>query len=129
MATTGPQLAPPGLIAAADLSAKQFHFVKLTANNTVNVCTAVTDKPIGVLQNKPKAGDEANVCAMGVTKVVGDANLAAGDSIGTSVDSQAAAYTVADTTKHIVGVVIEDNSAAGGLVTAGINCLNTRTLA
>lgn len=124
MATEGPQLAPPGLIAGADLSTKQYHFVKLSANNTVVICAAVTDRPIGVLQNKPTSGQEANVCALGITKVVGDADLSAGNMIGTSSDGQAAAYAPGtDTTKYMLGQVIEDNSAAGGIVTAAINCI------
>jgi hypothetical protein len=127
---SGPQVKLPGLTAAGDLSTKQYYFVKLASAKTVTVCTAVTDKPIGVLQNKPSAaGQAAEIVAIGVTKLSGDANLNFGDSIGTSVDGQAAAYTASDTTKYIVGQVIVDNSAAGGLVTALINCANARTLA
>ena len=40
--------------AAADLSANQFYAVKLSADHTVNLCTAATDRAIGILQNKPK---------------------------------------------------------------------------
>lgn len=129
MAYEGPQHCPPGLAASADLSAKQFHFVKLSGNKTVTVCAAVTDKPIGVLQNKPGIGQEALVCSAGLTKIVGDANLAPGDSIGTSADGQAAVYTAADTTKYIVGQVVDENGAAGGFITADIDCRAARTLA
>lgn len=118
-----------GLTAAADLTAKQFYFVKLASASTVNVCSGTTDKPIGVLQNAPDSGEAAEIVCIGVTKVSGDANLAFADSIGTSADGQAAAYTASDTTKYIVGQVILDNSAAGGLATAVINCANARTLA
>ena len=37
--------------ASADLSSSQYYFVKMSAEGTVTVCAAVTDKPIGVLQN------------------------------------------------------------------------------
>ena len=47
--------------AAADLSAKQFYFVKLASATTVNVCTAITDLPIGILQNDPASGEQAVV--------------------------------------------------------------------
>jgi len=108
----------PALVAAGDLSTKQYYFVKLSAANTVTVCTGATDKPYGVLQNTPDAaGEPAEVCVFGFTKVSGDANLAYNDSVGTSADGQAATYTVSDTTKYIVGVVQEDNAAAGGLAT------------
>ena len=45
--------------ASADLSAKQYYFVKLSSETKVTVCSAVTDKPIGVLQNKPASGEQA----------------------------------------------------------------------
>lgn len=131
MAFEGPQIHIPGLVAGANLSAagNQYKFVKLSAANTVVLCAGVTDKPIGVLQNTPAQGQAATVCAIGVTKVQGDADLAVGNSIGTSADGQAAAYSVSDTTKYIVGEVILDNSAAGGLATALINCAGIRVLA
>lgn len=131
MAYEGPMLCIPGLKSGADLSAStnQYKFVKLTAARTIGLCAAVTDKPIGILQNTPGSGEEATVACMGVSKVQGDANLAVGDSVGTSSDGQAAAYTVADTTKYIVGQVVLDNSAAAGIATIAFNCVNSRVLA
>jgi hypothetical protein len=131
MAYEGPQICIPGLVSGADLSAaaNQYKFVKWSAARTVVLCAATTDKPCGVLQNTPNTGEEAQVCAIGVTKVQGDANLGFGDSIGPSADGQAAVYTATDTTKHIVGQVVLDNSAAGGIATAVINCPSSRTLA
>lgn len=129
MAFDGPQIRIPGLTASADLSAKQFYFVKMSGEKTVTVCAGVTDKPIGVLQNNPVSGGAATVCAIGVTKVSGDADLGYGDSIGTSADGQAAAYTVSDTTKYIVGQVVAGNGAAGGLITAFVACPSARVLA
>lgn len=109
-----------------------FRFVKISAANTVVQCSGVTDKPIGVAQEAATgagAPGGIKVCMVGITKLEGDADLASGDSIGTSADGQAATYTAADTTKHIVGQVLIDNAAAAGLVTAAINCLSARTLA
>lgn len=115
----------PGLKAGADLSAAQYHFVELGAGGTVTVCNALTDVPIGVLQNAPKSGQAAEVLALGVSKVVGDADLAINDLIGCSADGQADARTIGtDTTHYVVGRVIKENGAAGGLITAAINCLN-----
>lgn len=112
----------PGLTASADLSdaSNQFKFVEITGDGTVNVCNATTDKAIGVLYNRPIAGEAAQV-AIGIVKVQGDGDLTAGDTIGTSSDGQAAAYTAADTTKTIVGFVIVGNSAAGGLATCFVH--------
>jgi len=123
MAWEGPQMKTPGLTASADLSTKQFYLVKMSGNKTVDVCSGVTDKPCGVLQNKPTSGQAAEVVCIGVTKVSGDADLGYGDLIGTSADGQAAAYVAGtDTTKYVVGHVIEDNTTAGGLITAWVDC-------
>lgn len=112
--------------AGADLSAagNQFKFVKISAKKVV-LCAAATDKPIGVLQNTPELGEGALVMHIGLTKVQGDANLASGDLIGTSADGQADAKVPGtDVTEFVVGQVLEDNDAAGGLASAYINCLN-----
>lgn len=112
--------------AGGDLSTKQFHFVKLSGTGRgVVICDGATDKPIGVLQNKPTSGQIAEVMVIGLSKVSGDADLAIGDLIGTSGDGQADAKTPGtDTTEYVVGRVIDENGAAGGLVSALINCIN-----
>lgn len=119
----------PGLMltreAGADLSAHQHKFVKLNSSGQVVAMAANTDKPFGILQDKPAASGRAcQVMVSGVSKVQGDANLAKGDQIGSSADGQAAAYVPGtDTTKYIVGEVLEDNAAAAGLATVAFNCL------
>lgn len=71
------------------------------------------------------AGAAAVVMVIGVSKVQGDADLTKGNQIGCSADGQAAAYVAGtDTTKYIVGQVLQDNAAAAGLITALINCAN-----
>lgn len=123
MAYEGPQIKIPGLIAGEDLSSKQYHFVKMSANRTVVACSGLTDVPVGVLQNAPTSGQAAEVTAIGVTKIVGDADLSAGNAIGTSADGQADAKAIGtDTTQYVCGIVILDNGAAGGMITAVINC-------
>jgi hypothetical protein len=125
MAYEGPQIKATGLVAGADLSAKQYHFVKISASNTVVVCSGATDKPIGVLQNTPTSGQAAEVCVVGQTKVSSDAALSAGALIGTSADGQADAKTPGtDTTEYVCGQVIAASGAAAGIATAFINCAN-----
>jgi hypothetical protein len=127
MAVEGIQQCIPGLVAGADLSAKQYYFVKLSAAFTVDVCSAVTDIPIGVLQNDPISGEEARVCAFGLSKVNSDAALAVGNIIGTAADGQAAAYAAGtDTTKYLCGQVVQASTAAGGYATAFINITPNR---
>jgi hypothetical protein len=123
MAYVGPELKLTGLTASADLSAKQFYFVKISGDNTVTVCAAATDKPIGVLQNAPTSGQEAEVTCIGQTKVSADAGLTAGALIGTSGDGQADPKTPGtDTTEYVVGAVISGVSNAAELATVVINC-------
>ena len=124
MAYEGPSaLKLTGLTASADLSAKQYYFVKVSGNNTVTVCAALTDVPIGVLQNAPTSGQEAEVLCIGVTKVSADAALTAGNLIGPSGDGQADPRTIGtDTTHYVVGTVLSGVSNAGELATAAIKC-------
>ena len=127
MAVEGPQ--PIHKTFSAGGTILQHTFVKLSANNTVIACDGVTDKPIGVAQEGASSGGAVNVCIAGITKIQGDADLDAGHSIGTSANAQAANYGASDTTKFIVGQVLIGNTTAAGLVTAAINCINSRALA
>ncbi len=108
------------VIAAAD----QYKFVKLNTSGQVVLCSAVTDIPVGVIQEPASViGQAVNVCVIGITKLQGDVDLSKSNQIGTSADGQAATYVAGtDTTKYIVGQVLEDNTTAGGLITALINC-------
>ncbi len=113
--------------ADADLSTKQFYFVKMTTNpREIGVCSAATDRPIGILQNKPDAaGKGAEVMVIGRSKVNSDAALNEGDAIGPSADGQAIAKaqtTAGDTTEYVGGTVIAASGAAGEMAEAGIQC-------
>ena len=111
--------------ASADLSAK-YYIVKMSGDNTVTVCAAVTDVPIGVLQNKPASGEQAVVRVFGMSKVSADATLAAGNIIGTSADGQAQPVTQgSETTVYNIGQAVT-GGAAGTLQTALITIANGR---
>ena len=123
MAVEGPQMKLVGYTASADLSAKQFYFVKISGDRTVTVCSAVTDIPIGVLQNAPTSGQAAEVCVIGHTKVSSDGTLTRGTPIGTSSDGQAVTYAAGtDTTKYLVGQGLSSTTTAGHIVEAYVNC-------
>jgi len=112
-------------VAGADLSTLQYYYVKLSTTDTVVVCAAATDVPIGVLQNAPTSGQAAEIMVTGITKVNSNAALSIGNLIGTAADGQADAKTAGtDTTEYVVGVVLEASGAAGELATATVNCLN-----
>lgn len=112
-----------GAIAGAGLSGTtaQYKFVKISADNTVVLCAATTDIPIGVLQAPVAAGDPADVVVIGETLVQADASITAGAPIATSSDGQA---QTAVSTQYPVGqaVNVAGATTAGNLLTAVINC-------
>lgn len=102
-------------VAAADLSAKQFLFVKITAAFAVNVATASGEAVLGVLQNNPKSGQSATVMVTGVTKVVAGAAIAAGARVQSNATG--AAITATATAGHIEqGFALEAAAAAGDVI-------------
>jgi hypothetical protein len=119
-------------VAGADLSAKQYYFVKFngtvgpTGQPEVVVCSALTDQPCGVLQNDPLQGQEASVMILGLTKISADAALnTIGAAIGTSADGQADAKTIGtDTTEFVCGYLDRKASAGNVIGSAFINCIN-----
>jgi hypothetical protein len=103
--------------ASADLSAQQFRFVKSSGAGTVTVCAAATDLPIGVLQNKPVAGQAANVMITGVSKVVAGAAVAAGVEVGPDATGRAIAAVTGTRSK---GISREAATAAGQIIAVDI---------
>jgi len=113
------------LPAGADLSAKQYFFVKVNSSGQAVLCSALTDKPIGVLQNNPESGEEAAIVVVGGTKVIGSASLDEGTLIGTTAAGKAGAKTPGtDTTNFVVGTVILASGADNEVLTAVVNCAN-----
>ena len=96
---------------AAPHGGKQYHFVKVTGVHQCGLAGA-TGAVVGVLQNKPQGtGHAATVGFHGVSKVVSDVAITAGDTIYASADGQAAkAGTVA------VGVALSTTANPGELV-------------
>lgn len=113
------------LVAGADLSTKQYTFVKLNASGEAIAAAAATDIPIGVLQNAPTSGVEAEVLVSGGTKIVAGAAIGEGAQIGTSATGKAVALVAGtDTTKFVVGTLLTESAADGNIVTAVVNCAN-----
>ena len=121
-----------GFIAGEDLSAAQFKFVYLSADLTVKRCTAATDIPIGILQNKPAvAGQAANVVVAGVSRLVtgtGGATLAA--AIGVEADSGAPGNVdggrgiIKTTNKDIGAAVVIQAALEDEIAVVFVNCMN-----
>ena len=71
--------------ATTDMSALQFAPLKLGAKGYVAVCAAATDEVYGLLYNKPKAGDAAEVVTFGRYSALVDGSgtaIAVGDLLG-----------------------------------------------
>jgi hypothetical protein len=111
------------LVAGGDLSTKQYTFVKLDSAGAVVAASGATDIPVGVLQNAPIAGQEAEVLIVGGTKIVAGAAIGEGALIGTSAAGKAVALVAGtDTTKYVVGTLLTESAADGNIVTAVVNC-------
>src|SRR5262245_18942472 len=92
---------------------KQYHFVKVTGVHQVGLAAAAGDV-VGVLQNKPQGtGQAATVGYHGVSKVVSDVAITAGDPIYCSADGQAAKTG----TGPRCGTALSTTANAGELVT------------
>ena len=108
--------------AGADLSAKQYTFVKISGTGVVAVA-ADTDVPIGILLNDPASGETAAVAVSGICKLKASAAITAGAVIGTAAAGTAVTRTVGtDTTKYILGRAITAAGASGDIITVAVDC-------
>ena len=111
------------LKSTGDLSAKQFSLVKLdTANNeSVVVCSANSDRVVGVVTNKPTAGQPATVMCYGITKVQAGGTITRGDPLM----SDASGHAVTATGTNPSFALALSSSASGqlfdALILAGTN--------
>jgi hypothetical protein len=98
-------------ISTNDLRLYQYYGVKLSADRTVILPTADTDNCIGILQNKPNAGEMAEVMVIGRTPVVGGESIAAGNKVRIASGGKAMIFDVdTDTTCFGVGQCVEHSS-------------------
>lgn len=114
------------LVAGEDLSAKQYHFVKI--DNGTGKAVAVsgaTDRPFGVLQNNPTSGQEAEVLITGGTKIVAGGTASAGQPLFASASANAVtlAFGTTGSAAYVVGTFVAAGSASA-ITTAAIDCAN-----
>lgn len=102
------------LEAAADLSGKQYYFVAVDANGKAAL-TGNNGNPIGVLQNKPAAGEAASICVYGVTKVYVGTHTGIGTGYNIGCDANSAAKVSASGAFRL-GVSLEDPTANGDII-------------
>lgn len=125
MAYEGSQPLKSTFVAGEDLSAKQYHFVKMNGTlRQIVACSGATDEPIGVLQNDPASGEAAEVTIIGETKIKQSASIAPGTLIGTNNAGKAdAKIWGTDVTEFIVGRMVMNGGADNTLGTAIVNCV------
>lgn len=110
------------LVAGADLSSSQYKFVKLNSSGEAVAIAAATDLPIGVLQNAPTSGQEAEVLVVGGSKLVLGGTVAAAGVVSPNATGAGVAIVHGtDTTKFAVGQAIT-GGASGEIITAVITC-------
>ena len=104
-----------GLLAGADLSAKQWFVVKMASTaKEVVLNVLATTRGIGVLQNDPADGEPALVAINGAVRVATEASVSAGDFVAASTTGRAKTTTTDG--DEIVGIALEANSAAGDII-------------
>jgi hypothetical protein len=91
------------LQAGADLSAKQYTFVKLNSSGKAVTC-GDGERGIGVLQDKPTADKAASVATGGISRVTCSAAITNGAAVTSDTNGKAVAAT---TGKHIMGFAME----------------------
>lgn len=106
--------------ADADLSSYQYRFVKLTATG-IAIC-GNGEVPIGILQNDPNIGEQANVMLMGISNLVAHAAIAINATLGSQAVGRA--VTVSADTNTYNAIALEAATAQGDeikvLLTAGV---------
>lgn len=117
-----------GVTAGADLSSKQFTWVKLasTAGKVVsagvlNSTTALTLQAVGILMNAPASGEEAEVAYDGIAKLkVATSTLIIGDHVGCNSTSLGNEAARTDNTPFLA-TAMQASAAANDLVQVLLN--------
>lgn len=91
------------LVAAADLSAKQYHVVKPNSSGQAALANATDTAQIGILQDKPTSGVAGNVAVGGVSKAAYGGTIAAGAAVTSDANGK---VVTATTGKQIIGFAL-----------------------
>ena len=102
------------LIAGSDLSALKHTIVRITGEQTCGVATVATQKPEGILQNKPVSGAAALVRTRGKSKAVAGAAITVGARLMWGTGGKV--ITLSGTTNYVIGVALQAAGADGDLI-------------
>ena len=115
MAQAGEYSSIPGLLAGADLSAKQYYAVKFASTaGEVVVAAANTDKLAGILQNDPADGEVADVAFLGLAYGSAEGAISAGDHVTSNSTGQLQLTTTGN--DHILGIAVETVSTLNDII-------------
>lgn len=94
------------LQAAADYytTSKQFYAMKVDSNGRACLADAAHAALIGVLQNKPKIYEAAEIRKIGISKVVCGASITIGDKV---TSDSAGKLVTATATQRFIGIALE----------------------
>jgi hypothetical protein len=112
------------LIAAADLTAKQYHGVVLDANGKAAAVTVAGADAIGILQMPAIAGEAATVMVSGITKAIYGANITAGQRVMVDATGKIVPFATpaAGSTNYAIGRALESGVAnQEGTILLGAN--------
>lgn len=116
MATYGKGFTIPGVVANADLSAKQYHVVSLTSTaNNVKIAGDVDTAIAGLLQNEPESGEAAEVVCLGIAKGICESTSISRGAVVTSNSTGEVQATTADEDR-VLGIALSAGSAAGDII-------------
>lgn len=96
------------LVAAEDLSAKQYTVVKTDSAGKAASSTAGSAVPTGIVQDKPTAGQTAQVRVLGISKAVAGGTVASGAAVTAGTGGKVTAATNGD---YAVGIALVGGAA------------------
>ena len=105
-----------GLVAGADLSAKQYMIVKYASTaGEVVAATGTNETYVGILQNDPADGEAAEIAVGGESfAIAADGDIAVGNALDS--DSTGRVNGTATDNRNIVGRALEAAGAAGDVI-------------
>lgn len=95
------------LVAGADLSAKQYHAVKVDANGNM-IAAGAGEVSVGILQDDPSTGQTGTVMVHGVTRAVYGATVAAGASLAADANGKLVAAVAGNA---VIGIALQGGVA------------------
>jgi len=99
---------------AGELMTQQYYIVQLDASGNIEYGEGATDKIVGVLQNKPRAGEAALYRFAGTSKVVASGAISIGDWLTSHANGRA--LTTTTDGNLVIGRALEAATAAGDII-------------